>query len=78
METIIKVRISNNVDMKEIMVSTSTTVEDAFKQADLEYTGATIIIDGIALPAQKFKNTFEELNIREDCTLAAVVKTNNA
>ncbi len=64
--------------MKEITVSTATTVEQAFKEADLEYTGATVLIDGIALPAQQFKKSFEELNIRDDCTIAAIVKTNNA
>ena len=78
MDNIIKVRISNNVDMKDIMVSTAVTVEDAFNEAELEYTGATILLDGVPLPVQQFKKSFAELNVTGDCTVAAIVKTNNA
>jgi hypothetical protein len=75
----ISIRIQNSTDRKTIVVDeTTTTPKEAFAQAEINYNGAIIQLDGCTLTAGEMGMTFEELNIASECYLIATVKTTNA
>lgn len=75
----IQVTVGSVTNRKNIVVTNTTTLRDAFKESGIEYAGATIQVDGVNIGVGDLDKSFVELGIEGDeCMLIAVVKADNA
>ena len=75
----IKVVVGSVTNRKSVIVNDNATPRDAFVEADIDYAGATVQLDGINLGIGDLDRTFSELGvIGESCMLISVVKADNA
>lgn len=74
----IKVKIGNNLGMKEYILDGSVTIREALEQAGIDAGVGTTMLDGASLGARELDNTFEDYNIDDKCVLMNVVKADNA
>lgn len=72
----IKVTCQNNTTRKEIIVSESTTLAQAFREAGVSTEYATISLNGHTVPDASA--TFEDYGITDSCMLLAIIKQHNA
>lgn len=56
----------------------SDTIKQALDENDIEYTTATVHLDGVAVSVTDMHKSFEELGIKDKCTVAVVQKLTNA
>lgn len=75
---IIKVTIGTNTERKNITVDNNETVKNVLASNDINYQPCIVHLDGLPLTVAELNSTFADLNITEECSLLAVVKTNNA
>lgn len=74
----IKLRIGTNTKRTTIMVDDSLTPKKALEQEGIDYSTATVSLDGCPLNAKEMNSTFEKLGITEEAHLIATIKTDNA
>ena len=70
----IQLKIGTNTKRNTVVVDANITP----KQADIDYSMATVHLDGAALTANEMNMTFAEHGITETATLICVVKATNA
>ena len=54
------------------------TVEELLKQNGVNYSRASIMLDGTPLPNDQLKKSLKELSAGADCTISVCVKLQNA
>ena len=60
------------------IIDDSITPKAALEAAGINYTRATVIIDGCPMTPAKMNQSFSDLGITGDCTMAVCVKLDNA
>ena len=74
----IKVTVGNNVDRKDVIVDTDTTLRQVLEDAALDYSRGVFHLDGTSLHPGDLDKTFADFGIAERCYLLQVAKTENA
>jgi hypothetical protein len=74
----IKLRIGTNTKRTTVMVEDSFTPKKALEQEGIDYSTATVSLDGCPLSTKEMNSTFETLGITESAHLIATIKTDNA
>jgi glutaminase len=74
----IQVTIGTNLNRNKIVVPDTETIRNTLEANDIDYSVATVNLDGASLKAGDMDKTFAELGITEKCYLCAVVKAENA
>jgi hypothetical protein len=75
---IVKVKVGTNLNRTEINVSSNKTVREILEENDINYSTATIFIDGVTVQIGDMDKTLDELNIGASCYIIAAQKTENA
>ena len=60
------------------IVDDNITPKQALENAGINYTRATVILDGCTMTPEKMNKSFHDLGIVGDATLAVCVKLDNA
>ena len=74
----IQLKIGTNTKRNTVVVSEDISPKEALEDADIDYSMATVHLDGAALSANEMNMTFAEHGITEKATLICVVKATNA
>lgn len=74
----IKVTLGNNLKRSTVIIPETTTLRDALEDNEIDYSRATMHLDGRPLSAGEIDQTFAELGITDRCFLLGVVKADNA
>ena len=74
----IKVTVGNNVKRESVIVDENTTLRAVLEDNGIDYTSATMHLDGSSLKPGEIDKTFADLGITEKCYLLNVVKADNA
>ena len=74
----IQVTIGTNTTRNKIIVDENKTVKETLESNDIDYSKATIHLDGAPLSAAEMQSTFAALNVTESCFLTSVVKSSCA
>lgn len=61
-----------------IRTDENTTIEELLKQNSVNYSRASIMLDGTPLPNDQLKKSLKELSAGADCTISVCVKLQNA
>ena len=77
MKTIIA-KVRNNTERKQITTTDDKNVKEILKEAGIDFENALISLDGVPLSAAECGKALADLNIGDEVTLTAIVKTNNA
>lgn len=76
-------RIGSNVSTQSYFIPEDYTIRQAFEEANVDYTGKTIILDGGPVGPGIINQTFRELGYdgtpgKDKCFLSAIAKVDNA
>lgn len=76
-------RIGNNANTETVFVPETYTLREAFEEAEVDYAGKTVILDGAAVGAGGLNQTFAELGYdgtpgKDKAILSAIAKVDNA
>lgn len=74
----IQVKVGTNTKRETLVLAESATPKQALNQAGVDYSTATIHLDGSVIKAAEMNKSLADLGITESCTLIAVIKTDNA
>lgn len=74
----VKVTVTTVDDRQVVMAPESSTVREVLDNNGINYSHATLMIDGIILNAQTVNCTLDELKAGEECIIAVTVKMDNA
>jgi hypothetical protein len=74
----IQVTIGTNTNRKKITVDANKTIKDTLDENNVNYSVATLHMDGATLQPGEINKTFAEMGVTESCYLIAVVKADNA
>lgn len=78
MANIIKLRIGTNTKRTNVNVPDDFTPKKALEQEGVDYSTATVSLDGCPLSPKDMNSTFAALGITESAHLIATIKTDNA
>lgn len=76
-------RIGSNVHTESFFIPEDYTLRQAFEEADVDFAGKTVILDGAATAAGDLNKTFRELGYdgtpgHDRLILSAIAKVDNA
>lgn len=74
----IKVTLGNNLKRATVIIPETTVLRDALESNDIDYSRATMHLDGRPLAAGEIDQTFSALGVVDRCFLLGVVKADNA
>ncbi len=74
----IKVYVGNNVDRWPVLCDPNTTLRAILEQEKIDYSRASMHLDGATLQPGDLDKTFAELGIKSQCFLLSVQKLDNA
>jgi hypothetical protein len=74
----IQVTIGTNTNRKKITIDANKTIKDTLDENGVNYSVATLHMDGATLQPGEINKTFAEMGVTESCYLIAVVKADNA
>ena len=74
----VKVTIGTNTTRRKVIVPKTKVLRDLLDENEVNYSVATLHLDGASLGVGDIDKTFSELGIGDACYLIAVVKTENA
>lgn len=74
----ITVTIGNNLNRKDHILESSTTLRDAFDKAGVNYSIGVSSLDGASLLPGDIGKTFDDFGVKDRCFLLNVVKADNA
>jgi hypothetical protein len=73
----IQVTVGTNTSRTKVVASGDKTPKQILDQAGVNYSTATVHLDGASLTAKQMNQSLTELGITESCYLIAVVKAEN-
>lgn len=74
----ITVRVINNVVSKTLILPKTSTLRQAFDEAEVQYLTGIPNLDGSTLLASDLDRTFESFDVGENATLTSIAKASNA
>jgi hypothetical protein len=74
----IQVTIGTNTNRKKVTVDPNSTIRKVLDDNNINYSVATLHMDGATLQPGDIDKTFADFGITESCYLIAVVKADNA
>ena len=75
----IQVTCGSVTNRKSVVLSSGASLRSAFEEAEVDYAGATVQVDGINIGMGDLDRSFDDLGITGDkCMLIATVKADNA
>lgn len=74
----IQVRIGNTTETKTVVVEKTKTLKEAFDDNGIDYSVATIYLNGCTINPGDLNKSFEDNGIGDSCTLMAIINTKNA
>lgn len=74
----IQVTVGTTTSRIKIVVEETKTPKDVLHEAEVDYSVATVHLDGAVLSAQDMNTSLGELGVDDSCMLIAVVKQENA
>lgn len=74
----IQVKVGTNTQRTTVVVSEDTTPKQIFSQQGIDYSRATIHLDGATISTAQMNTSFKDLGCVEEAMLIAVIKTDNA
>ncbi len=73
----IQVKVGTNVNRTSTVVSPEKTPKQVLDQAGIDYSKATVHLDGVALSNREMNTSLADLGVTESCILIAVTKQDN-
>lgn len=70
----IEVNLGTNAGGSTVIVPASYTVKEVLEENNIDYTGATITLDGCPLDPSGLNRSLEGHGIKDKCFIAATVK----
>lgn len=74
----IQVTIGTNTNRKKVTVDPNTKIRKVLDDNEINYSVATLHMDGATLQPGDLDKTFADFGVTESCYLIAVVKADNA
>lgn len=74
----IRIKIGTNTDRRNVVVASNLTPKEVLSDNEIDFSTATVHLDGATLSSTQMNQTLEELGATDDSFLIAVVKMNNA
>lgn len=79
----LNLRIGNNANTESFFMPETYTIREAFEEAEIDYAGKTVILDGAAVGAGGLNRTFADLGYdgtpgHDKAILSAIAKVDNA
>jgi hypothetical protein len=74
----IQVTIGTNTNRKKVTVNPESTIRQVLEDNDVNYSVATVHMDGATLQPGDMDKTFKDFGITDSCYVIAVVKADNA
>lgn len=74
----ISIKVGTNTQRTTVLVSEDTTPKQVFKDTGVDYSRATVHLDGGTLSTEQMNKSFKDLGCVDDAMLIAVIKTDNA
>ena len=79
----INARIGTNAQTESFFIPEDYTIRQAFEEADVDYAGKSVILDGAPVGAGGLNQTFRDLGYdgtpgHDRCILSAIAKVDNA
>ena len=74
----ISVTVGTNLNRNKIVVDENKTLRSVLEDQDIDYSNATVNLDGASLKPGDMDKSFTQMGITEKCYLCAVVKADNA
>lgn len=74
----IQVTIGTNLDRRKVIVEDSATPKQVMIDNDVDYSVATVHLDGAIIDTAEMNKPLSSFGITETCMLIAVVKDENA
>ena len=79
----LNIRIGNNASTESYFMPEDYTIRQAFEEADVDYAGKAVILDGATVGAGGLNRTFRELGYdgtpgHDRAILSAIAKVDNA
>ena len=78
MAQMISIKVGTNTSRKTVVVDDATIVRDVFTAEKIDYSTATVYLDGAPLGAGDMGKSLKDVGATADAMLIAVVKANNA
>lgn len=73
----IQVKVGTNANRTTTVVSPDKTPKQILDQAGVDYSKATIHLDGVGLTTKDMNTSLEALGVKDSCYLIAVTKQEN-
>lgn len=73
----LQVKVGTNSSRTSLIVSPEKTPKQILDQAEIDYSKATVHLDGVALNTTEMNTSLDDLGIVDSCYLVAVTKQEN-
>lgn len=73
----LQVKVGTNSSRTSLIVSPEKTPKQILEQAEIDYSRATVHLDGVALNTNEINTSLADLGIVDNCYLVAVTKQEN-
>ena len=74
----LEVTIYTSSGRQTVLADPNSSVKSTLEARGINYGTATLQIDGSAIQPGTLDKTFEELGIKDKCSISAIIKTSNA
>ena len=74
----IQVKVGTNTQRTTVVVSEDTTPKKVFQDQNIDYSRATVHLDGSTITTAQMNTSFKDLGCGEEAMLIAVIKSENA
>ena len=74
----IRMKIGTNTTRNNVVVDDAMSPKQALANEDIDFSGATVHLDGSALAPKEMNTSFKDLGTTDDSYLICVIKTSNA
>lgn len=74
----INLKVGNNIESNNIIVSDDTTIRQAFEQAGIRMGNGLVSLDGANVSSDKFDTPLSALGVSREASLMSIAKLANA
>lgn len=74
----IEVTVGSTTDRKKVMVTPTDSVRSVLDAEGIDYSNASILLDGTNIKTGEMDKSFTDLGITDKCYLIASIKASNA